>query len=363
MKVTGRGANLNPKNRFEKSNTEIDVLGPAFPDETEFPLLRTEFRRDFSKSIVSENDSPDIGFRYSVNPYRGCEHGCAYCYARPTHEYLGFSAGLDFESKILVKEEAPTLLRERLMSRAWEGEAIFFSGITDCYQPIEREKKLTRSCLEVMSEFRNPVGIITKNALVTRDIDLLAPMAAMRTALVYISVTTLDDQLGRDLEPRTSRPEARLRAIRLLADAGIPVGVNVAPVIPGLNDHEMPAILEAARDAGAKTAGFTPVRLPLTVLPIFTEWLTQNRPERKEKILSLIRDIRGGKLNDSNFGSRMRGEGPVAENLRQMFKVYSRKLGFHEHSAGLTSEHFRRATASEVKDYRAGQLSFDLGGS
>jgi DNA repair photolyase len=354
MKITGRGASHNPINRFKTLETDLDAIRGAFPDETEEPLLRTEFRRDFSKSIVSENDSPDIGFRYSINPYRGCEHGCAYCYARPTHEYLGFSAGLDFESKIFVKEDAPTLLREKLMSKSWKGETIFMSGITDCYQPVERQRKLTRGCLEVLREFQNPFGIITKNALVTRDIDFIAPMAALSGALVYISITTLDDDLCRDLEPRTSRPAARLRAIRELTSAGIQVGVNIAPVIPGLNDHEIPAILRAARAAGATSAGFTPVRLPLTVLPIFTEWLERFRPERKEKVLSLIRDLRGGQLNDPRFGSRMTGEGPVADNLKQMFRIYSRREGFGAREFEFSNAHFRRP---------GDQLLFDFGGS
>ncbi len=341
--IRGRGASGNPANRFEQNQTELE------PEEKVLP--RTEFLRDFSKSIVTENNSPDAGFRFSVNPYRGCEHGCAYCYARPTHEYLGYSAGLDFESKIFVKEDAPELLRAKLMSKSWVPETIFMSGITDCYQSIERQRQLTRACLSVLCEFRNPVGIITKNELVTRDIDLLAPMAKLSAAMVYVSVTTLDDELCSALEPRTSRPRARLRAIKALADAGIPVGVNIAPVIPGLTDHEMPMILKAAREAGATMAGFTPVRLPLTVLPIFTEWLEVHRPQRKEKVLQLIRDMRGGKLNDSNFGTRMRGEGPVAENLSQMFKIYSRREGFNSREWELTTEHFRR---------RGDQLSFEL---
>lgn len=351
MKITGRGASHNPHNRYASQQSDREDERGAFPDEEVEPLLRTEFLRDFSKSIVTENNSPDIGFRYSINPYRGCEHGCAYCYARPTHEYLGYSAGLDFESKIFVKDDAPELLRAKLMSKSWQAETIFLSGITDCYQPVERQRRITRSCLEVLREFQNPFGIITKNALVTRDIDLIAPMAALRGAMVYISITSLDDQLCRDLEPRTSRPSSRLRAIRELTAAGIPVGVNIAPVIPGLNDHEIPAILHAARDAGATLAGFTPVRLPLTVLPIFTEWLEVHRPERKDKVLQLIREMRGGKLNDANFGSRMTGEGPIADNLKQMFRIYSRREGFAARDWEFSNAHFRRP---------GDQLLFDL---
>ena len=339
--IRGRGASSNPDNRFEKLSYRDEPADDFIADE-EKPLLRTQFLKDSAKSIVNENDSPDLGFRFSVNPYRGCEHGCAYCYARPTHEYLGFSAGLDFESKILVKEDAPELLRKKLLSKNWEPECIFFSGITDCYQPIERKLRLTRQCLEILTEFKNPVAVITKNHLVTRDIDLFSELAKIKAVVVFLSITSLDAGLARELEPRTSTPTARLKAIEALSQAGIPVGVNVAPVIPGLTDHEMPEILKAASEAGALFAGFTPVRLPLTVVPVFTEWLEKHRPLRKEKILELIRDLRGGKLNDPNFGSRMRGEGPVAENLRQMFKIYSKRYGLNQKKIELASEHFKR---------------------
>ena len=341
--ITGRGASHNTDNRFDAHQFEaVPDESDEYIDEEEKPLLRTEFIRDSSRTIVSENSSPDIPFRYSVNPYRGCEHGCAYCYARPTHEYLGYSAGLDFESKILIKDEAPRLLREKLMSPSWTGELITMSGNTDCYQPVERKLQLTRKCVEVMAEFHNPLAMITKNFLITRDIDLFREMAKYDGIQIFISVTTLDDALCAKLEPRTSRPQARLRAIRELAAAGISVGVNVAPVIPGLTDHEMPSILKAAHEAGAKFAGFTPVRLPLAVLPIFTEWLEVHVPERKERVLRAIRDVRGGKLNDSNFGSRMRGEGPVAENIKQMFSIYTRKEGLNLERFQLSSAHFKR---------------------
>ena len=339
--IKGRGSVGNTLNRFDRQHIILEPYeGLEFEDEQ--PLLRTEFLRDASRSIVTENDSPDIGFRYSVNAYRGCEHGCAYCYARPTHEYLGHSAGLDFESKIYVKQEAPKLLREKLMSRSWQGELIVFSGNTDCYQPVERQMKLTRQCLEVMTEFKNPFSLITKNALVTRDIDVIQKNAAIGAALVYISITTLDDDLCSKLEPRTSRPASRLRAIAELSQAGIPVGVNVAPCIPGLTDHEMPTILKAARDAGALSAGFTPVRLPLAVTPLFTAWLEEHRPLRKEKVLENIRNMRDGKLNDASFGSRMRGKGAIAENMRQMFKITTKKLGMNERKFELDSSQFCR---------------------
>jgi DNA repair photolyase len=242
----------------------------------------------------------------------------------------------------LVKEDAPKLLREKLMSRSWKGEDITFSGNTDCYQPAERRYELTRQCLQVMLEFRNPVAMITKNSLVTRDIDILSELAKLNAALVFISVTTLDADLCSALEPRTSRPEARLRAIRELSEAGIPVGVNVAPIIPGLTDHEMPAILKAAREAGAKFAGYTILRLPLAVAPIFEAWLDENRPLRKEKVLENIRSVRGGKINVSEFGERMRGKGAIGENIRQLFKINCNKLGLNKEEFELTSEHFSR---------------------
>lgn len=340
--IKGRGASSQLANRFEKNHVEMEPQDWDNYQEEEKPLLRTEFLKDTSKTILTENKSPDIGFRFSVNAYRGCEHGCAYCYARPTHEYLGFSPGLDFESKIMVKENAPELLREKLMSRSYQPEPIFMSGVTDCYQPIERKMQITRRCLEVLLQFKNPVGIITKNHLVTRDADLLAQFAQFQGSLVFISVTTLDAELCRDLEPRTSRPQARLEAIRILHEAGVPVGVNVAPLIPGLTDHELPAILKAAAEAGAQFAGYTPIRLPLAVTPLFSEWLEVHRPEKKEKVLGLIRDLRGGKLNDSEFGSRMRGEGPVAQNLAQMFRIYTQKFGLNQNETRLSVEHFCR---------------------
>lgn len=341
--LKGRGATGQTPNRFEATRYEPEAQewDGYWWDEGP-PLVRTQFLPDASRSIVTENKSPDIGFRYSLNPYRGCEHGCAYCYARPTHEYLGYSAGVDFESRILVKEKAPELLTEHLMSPRWKPEPIFMSGITDCYQPVERKLELTRRCLEVFLRFRHPVGLITKNALIVRDRDLLAPLAELGATVVFISVTSLDGDLASALEPRTSRPEARLRAIRELSSAGIPVGVNVAPVIPGLTDHELPRILEAAREAGARFAGYTPLRLPLAVLPLFEDWLAVNRPERREKVLSLIRDIRGGKMNDARFGSRMRGEGPMADTLQKMFRLTCRRVGFNREPLELSTKHFQR---------------------
>ncbi len=335
--LPGRGSSANIKNRCETQEIVFDVTD----DEEDRPSLKTRFFKDSSQSIVNSNNSPDVGFDFSVNPYRGCEHGCAYCFARPTHEFLGMSAGLDFESKIFVKEDAPSLLRKKLMSKSWKPAVIAMSGVTDCYQPAERKFRLTRGCLEVLAEFRNPVAMITKNALITRDIDLFKELASFNAVLISISLTSLDSDLCGILEPRTSRPAARLKAIEELSKAGIPVNALLAPMIPGLNDHEMPKILKAAANAGARHAGFVPLRLPLAVAPLFTQWLEQHKPERKEKVLNHIKDMRGGLLNNAEFGERMRGQGPFAENLRQMFKVYCTKEGFNEHDVILSTEHFR----------------------
>jgi DNA repair photolyase len=325
--IKGRGAAANPAGRFERLAVDYQ------PDDQEIdrPAPATEFYRDTSKTILTTNDSPDVPMDVSVNPYRGCEHGCIYCYARPYHEYLGLSAGVDFESKIFVKENAAALLRDELMSKSWKPQVIGFSGVTDPYQPIERKLKLTRACLEVIAEFRNPVGIITKNHLVTRDIDVLRSLASHQAVLVMLSVTTLDDALAGAMEPRASRPALRLAAIRELADAGIPVGVMVAPIIPGLTDHEVPAILKAAAAAGASTAGRTVVRLPHGVKDLFIEWLGIHAPLRKDKVLSHLRSVRDGKLNSSAFGTRMRGEGPFAESIHQMFDLQRRRLGLTKH--------------------------------
>ncbi len=277
----GRGTGENPPNRFERSWHEIDPE-EGEPDEVSAPV--TQFLRDSSRTIIATNDSPDIPFEASVNPYRGCEHGCVYCYARPTHEYLGFSAGLDFETKILVKEDAPELLRRELSAARWRPKPIAMSGVTDPYQPVERKLRVTRRCLEVLAEFRNPVSVVTKNRLVTRDLDLLSELASHEAAAVFVSVTTLDQALVRRLEPRTSTPDARLAAIEELAGAGVPTGVLVAPVIPGLTDQEIPAILAAAAKAGAKYAGYVPLRLPLGVGPLFESWLESHFPGKRDRV-------------------------------------------------------------------------------
>jgi DNA repair photolyase len=324
--IVGRGAAGNPKNRFERIEVE--------PDETEGdePRPETVYLRDHSRSIIARNDSPDIGFDASINPYRGCSHGCVYCYARPTHEYLGLSAGLDFESRILVKQDAPELLRKELLSPRWNPQVLSMSGVTDPYQPVERRLRITRRCLGVLAEFRNPVVIVTKNYLVTRDMDLLSELASHDAAAVAFSLTTLDDDLRRIMEPRTSRPARRLAAVEKLAAGGIPVGVMTAPVIPGLNDHELPNLLSAAAEAGATFAAYVPVRLPYAVAPLFEDWLACHFPERKDKVLNRIRSMRGGELNDASFGSRMRGEGLFAKHIAQLFSISCRRAGMGEGS-------------------------------
>jgi DNA repair photolyase len=337
--IHGRGAASNPGNRFERAHYDVSDRDD---EPGEFSSPDTVLLKDATRSIIAYNDSPDVGFDASINPYRGCEHGCIYCFARPNHEYLGFSAGLDFETKILVKEQAPELLRRELMLPSWKPQPLAISGVTDAFQPVERRLKLTRQCLEILAEFRNPVVIITKNELVTRDIDLLSELARHDAALVFISVTSLRGELARTLEPRASQPQRRLAAIEALATAGIPVGVLVAPVIPGLTDHEMPGILAASRDAGAVTAGYVPLRLPFGLAPLFEEWLTLHAPLQKEKILNRVREIRGGKLNDPNFGTRLRGEGEYAGHLRKLFEMACRKSGLNASRPTPSTEAFRR---------------------
>ena len=337
--IHGRGASVNPANRFEALSLEPE---PEERSEEERPRLTTKFYRDFTRTIIAHNDSPDVGFESSINPYRGCEHGCIYCYARPTHEYLGFSAGLDFESRIMVKEDAPELLAAELAAARWQPRTLVMSGVTDPYQPVERRLQLTRRCLEVLARFRNPVAIITKNQLVTRDADLLGELAAHQAAAVNISVTSLDPQLQRILEPRTSTPRARLEAMAHLRAAGIPVGVMVAPIIPGLTDHEVPAILQACAEAGAQFAGYTVVRLPHAVAPLFERWLEEHFPDRKEKVLGRIRHLRGGeRLNDPRFQSRMRGEGIFAEQISALFGAGCRRAGMGRRP-DLSTAAFRR---------------------
>src|SRR6185437_11216239 len=334
----GRGAADNPPNRFQPlARIPLPDYDPA-----EDPAPRTQFFHDRSKEILSRNDSPDISFEYGLNPYRGCEHGCVYCYARPSHEYLGFSAGLDFETKIMVKENAAALLRKQFLAKSWQPTVVSLGTATDVYQPIERRLRLTRQCLEVFAEFRHPVGLVTKNALVTRDADLLGELARINAAHAFISVTSLDADLARILEPRASAPAARLRAIRELTDAGVPVGVMLAPIIPGLNDHEAPAILKAVAEAGARAAYFVVLRLPHGLKELFADWLTRHFPERVDKVLGRIRATRGGELNDSRFGRRFRGQGPWADAFNRLFHVARARAGLDQPLPPLSTEHFRR---------------------
>ena len=336
LPIRGRGAAENPPNRFVPIQVEREFWTP------DDPLPRTQFYRDDSRSVIAYNDSPDVGFNASVNPYRGCEHGCGFCYARPTHEYFGLSAGLDFETKIFVKEDAPELLRRELASSRWKPQLLALSGVTDPYQPIERRLRITRRCIEVLVEARNPTGVITKSHLVTRDIDLFQDLKRFGAVAASLSITSLDRNLQRVMEPRASTPQRRLDAIRELAEAGIPAGVMVAPIIPGLTDHELADILAAAAGAGATRAGFIMLRLPLTVAPLFEAWLERHFPERKEKVLNRLRDMSDGKLYDSSFGRRQRGEGPFADQVRRMFEITCSRLGLAGRPPALTTDHFRR---------------------
>lgn len=340
--LRGRGVSWNPPNRFERLHVERD--GWDDPDD---PTPETVFLADATRSILSFNESPDVGMDVGINPYRGCAHGCSYCYARPTHEYLGFSAGLDFETKILVKKEAPALLREALSKKGWVPRPIMLSGNTDAYQPAERRLRLTRRCLEVLAEVRNPVGITTKSYLVTRDVDLLQELAAHQAVGVSLSVTTLRPELSRVLEPRASTPARRLGAIQVLARAGIPVGVNVAPVIPGLTDHELPAILEAAAEAGATFASMILLRLPHGVKDLFATWLEQHFPDRKDKVLNRVREMRGGKLYASDFATRGKGEGPWADHLQAHFRLSRDRHGLNQRPV-LSAAAFRTPTKPDL---------------
>lgn len=336
----GRGSRQNTANRFEHTRVEHD---PMATDEA--PALQTEIYDDKTHSILSKNDSPDVPFTYSVNPYRGCEHGCVYCYARPTHEYLGFSAGLDFESRIVVKREAARLLAKQFESKSWQPQTIAMSGNTDCYQPLERDLEITRQCLEVFLKYKNPVSIITKNQLILRDLDILSELAKEKLVSVHLSITTLNPKLARILEPRASQPESRLETIKKLADNNIPVGVMLAPVIPALNDMEIPNILRAAREHGATSATHQVLRLPLAVKDLFADWLDQHFPERKAKVMSRLLSLRHNQLNSSRFGERMKGTGAFAAQIAQMFDLYCAKHGFNQSQTDLDEQKFERPVA------------------
>ena len=338
----GRGALANPTGRFEPFQVEPDL-------EALVPSRRTQFLPDPSRTALTFNQSPDIPFDASLNPYRGCEHGCAYCYARPTHEYLGYSAGLDFETKILVKERAPELLRRELSAPRWVPQVVALSGVTDAYQPIERKLELTRRCIAVFAEFRNPITVITKNALVARDIDLFQQLAAHRAVSVSLSLTSLDPEIQRTLEPRASSIRERLRAIEALAQAGIPTGALLGPVIPGLTDHEIPKLLEAAKNAGASHASYIVLRLPHGLKKLFDDWLLTHQPLRRDKVIHRLESLRGGRLNDPRFGSRMRGEGNFADQIGDSFRIWARKLSLDGPRPALSTEAFRRPGGKQLE--------------
>lgn len=343
-RARGRGAQLNPGNRFE--DVRLHVLGEHMDEiAAEMPdgrRVMTQVFKDHSRTLINRVDSPDLPFHWTVNPYRGCEHGCIYCYARPGHEYLGLSCGLDFETKIAAKFDAPELLAHELAKKSWQGETIVFSGVTDCYQPIEAKLRITRRCMELCAELAQPVSIVTKNALVTRDTDVLSELAKHGAAHVAISITTLDNRLASAMEPRASSPRERLKAIRTLTDAGVPVQVMTAPIIPALNESEIPALLEAAKEAGAVGAGYTMLRLPHQIKALFLDWLAREFPQRAGHVEAALRDVRDGELYQAEFGERMRGSGPRAEQIGKMFKVFKRRAGLERVWTGLSSAEFVR---------------------
>jgi DNA repair photolyase len=346
--MKGRGTRENPRIRFETLTRE--VFNDDWTSGADGRQIPTQYFRDASNTILTKNESPDLGFTFGLNPYRGCEHGCIYCYARPTHEYLGFSSGLDFETKIMVKEDAPRLLEDEFRKKTWKPEVVMLSGNVDCYQPVERKLEITRRCLEVFLRFRNPVALITKNALVLRDLDVLARLASLNLVSVCLSITTLDRDLARRMEPRTSTPEQRLSAIEQLAIAGVPVSVNAAPVIPGLNDEELPSILREAASRGAKAAGYTLLRLPYVVKDLFSDWLKREFPTKAERVLNRIRDVRGGRLNDSRFSTRMRGEGEISQSIQQLFRASCTKYGLNAAFIPLATDKFFRPEADGVQE-------------
>ncbi|MCL4203390.1 MAG: PA0069 family radical SAM protein [Pirellulaceae bacterium] len=347
VSAVGRGATSNPPNRFENVHREDDwehlEQAGELPEQV---ALRTEFLPDQSQTVITETDSPDVPFRFSINPYRGCEHGCAYCYARPYHELLGMNAGLDFETKILCKFDAAKLLRRELNRSGWQGDVICLSGVTDCYQPAERQFRITRGLLEVMREAEQAVSIVTKNSLILRDLDLLGEMGRQRLAQVNISLPSLDQELTRVMEPRTAAPAARLRAIRELTEAGVAVRVLIAPIIPGLTDHSVPQVMQAAKEAGAMEAHYTLLRLPLSVAPVFLDWVDTHRPDFRARIEQRIRATRDGRLNDSQFGTRMSGSGAYAETIRNAFSAFAKHFALDHPLPPLDTRRFRPPKAA-----------------
>jgi DNA repair photolyase len=336
----GRGAKINMSGRFEAFSRSL--FDDGWQGLEDLPPFKTQVFEENPKTIITRNESPDISFDRSINPYRGCEHGCSYCYARPAHAYMGLSPGLDFESKLFAKSNAPELLRAELSARNYQPRTIALGANTDAYQPIERERRITRRILEVLSEFNHPVGIVTKSALVTRDIDILGPMAKKGLVKVALSITTLDAKLSRAMEPRAATPMKRLEAIEQLSAAGIPTVVMVAPIIPAVNDSEIEAILKTAQTAGAREAGYVMLRLPLEVRDVFKDWLQATMPDRAAKVMSLVKSVRDGKENDSTFGRRQTGSGPYAWSIGRRFELSCNRLGLNISRVRLSTEHFRR---------------------
>ncbi|MCO6388363.1 PA0069 family radical SAM protein [Aliihoeflea sp. 40Bstr573] len=334
----GRGAGVNPSGRFEKF--ERHVFDDGWNSFEELPPFKTDVQIEKPRTIITRNDSPDISFDRSINPYRGCEHGCVYCFARPTHSYMGLSAGLDFESKLFAKPDAPRLLEKELAKDGYQPKTIAIGTNTDPYQPIEKEWRIMREVLEVLERQNHPVGIVTKSALVMRDIDILSRMAEKGLAKVALSVTTLDRKLARAMEPRAATPPRRLEAVRALSDAGIPTSVMIGPVIPGLNDAEIERILDSAAAAGAKEAGYVILRLPLEVSSIFKDWLLQHYPDRYRHVMSLVRSMRGGKDYDAEFGKRMKGAGPYAWQIGRRFELAAKRLGLNTQRLRLRTDLF-----------------------
>ncbi|MCO6177264.1 MULTISPECIES: PA0069 family radical SAM protein [Ciceribacter] len=343
----GRGAGMNPGGRFEP--TERVAYDDGWTTLEDMPPFRTEVQVEKPRTAITRNESPDIPFDRSVNPYRGCEHGCIYCFARPTHAYMGLSAGLDFESKLFAKPDAPRLLERELAKPGYKPRTIAIGTNTDPYQPIEREWRIMRQVLEVLQKANHPVVIVTKSALITRDIDILAAMAEKGLAKVAISVTTLDRKLARSMEPRASTPTRRLEAIRKLSEAGIPTAVMMAPVIPALNDHEIERVLDSGKAAGASEANYVLLRLPLEVSPLFRDWLLQNYPDRYRHVMSLIRSMRGGKDYDAEFGKRMKGAGPYAWQISRRFEMATKRLGLGRRSMQLRDDLFVPPNGSGVQ--------------
>jgi len=337
-RIRGRGAGLNMTGRYELKTRE--VFDDGWSSLEDLAPFKTEVQVEKPRTIITRNQSPDLSFDRSINPYRGCEHGCVYCFARPSHAYMGLSAGVDFEARLFAKPDAPRLLERELSRPGYKVQPIAIGTNTDPYQPIERQWRIMRQLLEVLEAAGHPVGIVTKSALVMRDIDILSRMASKGLARVALSVTTLDRKLARTLEPRASTPEKRLEAMRALSDAGIPVSVMAAPVIPGLNDHEIERILDSAKAAGADAAGYVMLRLPIEVSPLFRDWLLRHYPDRYRHVMSLIRSMRGGKDYDAEFGKRMRGTGPYAWQIARRFDLTAKRLGLHLRKAQLRTDHF-----------------------